>query len=218
MHHNLTLAGETLHALPTGALYWPTQNLLAVSDLHLGKSARLARRAGTLLPPYETRATLDKLAAEIDLRRPATILCLGDSFDDLTASDEMDLNDARTLARLMAGRHWIWVEGNHDPGPLSLGGTHRAEAAIGPLTFRHVGQPGKRDEISGHYHPKARLAGQARACFLVDNERIIMPAFGTYTGGLWCDHPALSGLMRPDALAILTGAKALAIPMPGPKP
>lgn len=214
MHLPLTLAGETLHALSSGALFWPAQNLLAVSDLHLGKSARLARRGGALLPPYETRATLDKLATDIEAHRPATILCLGDSFDDLTASDEMDEADALTLTRLMAGRQWIWVEGNHDPGPLALGGTHRAEARIGPLTFRHAAMPGESNEISGHYHPKARLSGQAKACFLADSTRIIMPAYGTYTGGLWCEHESLSGLMQAGALAVLTGKKALAIPMP----
>lgn len=216
MHHPLTLAGETLHALPTGALYWPAQNLLAVSDLHLGKSARLARRAGMLLPPYETRATLDKLAMDIETHRPATVLCLGDSFDDLTASDEMDEADVLTLTRLMAGRQWIWVEGNHDPGPLDLGGTHRAEAKIGPLTFRHIANRDESSEISGHYHPKARLAGQAKPCFLSDKSRIVMPAYGTYTGGLWCEHDALSGLMQAGALAVLTGKRALAIPMPRP--
>jgi uncharacterized protein len=216
MHHSLTLAGETLHALPSGALLWPAQNLLTVSDLHLGKSARLARRAGTLLPPYETRATLDKLDADIEAHRPATVLCLGDSFDDLTASDEMNEADTLTLTRLMAGRQWIWVEGNHDPGPLALGGTHRAEAQIGPLTFRHIANPGESDEISGHYHPKARLAGQAKPCFLADTTRIILPAYGTYTGGLWCEHESLSGLMQAGALAVLTGKKALAIPMPRP--
>jgi DNA ligase-associated metallophosphoesterase len=216
MHHPLTLAGETLHALPSGALLWPARNLLAVSDLHLGKSSRLARRAGTLLPPYETRATLDKLATDIEAHRPATILCLGDSFDDLTASDEMDEADALTLTRLMAGRQWIWVEGNHDPGPMTLGGTHRSQAQIGPLTFRHIAIPGESNEISGHYHPKARLSGQAKPCFLADNARIIMPAYGTYTGGLWCEHEPLSGLMEAGALAVLTGKKALAIPMPRP--
>lgn len=214
MHFALTLGSETLHALPSGALHWPARRLLAVSDLHLGKSARLARRAGTLLPPYETRATLERLDADIAATAPAVVVCLGDSFDDLAAADSLDEGDALWLTRLMAGREWIWVEGNHDPGPLSLGGSHRAEVGFGALTFRHIADPGGNLEISGHYHPKARLAGQARPCFLADSQRLILPAYGAYTGGLWCDDPALAGLMQPGALAILTGARARAIPMP----
>ncbi len=214
MHFALTLGPETLHALPSGALHWPARRLLAVSDLHLGKSARLARRAGALLPPYETRATLERLDADIAATAPATVICLGDSFDDLAAADSLDPADSLWLARLMAGREWIWIEGNHDPGPLALGGSHRAEVMLGALTFRHIAAPDTNLEISGHYHPKARIAGQARPCFLADPARIILPAYGAYTGGLWCHDPALSGLMQPGALAILTGARALPIPMP----
>ncbi len=211
MPYPLTLGPETLHALPSGALHWPAQALLAVSDLHFGKSGRLARRGGTLLPPYDTRATLARLDADIAATAPATVLCLGDSFDDLAAEGELDEADMLWLARLMAGRRWIWVMGNHDPGPLSLGGTHLAQAQIGGLTFRHIAEPAERLEVSGHYHPKARLAGQARPCFLADADRIILPAYGAYTGGLWATDPAFHFLRR-EALAVLTGPRALAIP------
>ncbi len=211
MHHVLTLGGHDLHALPSGALYWPARRLLAVSDLHFGKSQRLARRGGTLLPPYETRATLSRLDADIEATRPATVLCLGDSFDDPAAGAEMEEGDALWLTRLMAGREWIWVEGNHDPGRVAPGGTHRAAVTLDGLTFRHIANPRERLEISGHFHPKARLAGQARPCFLADADRIILPAYGTYTGGLWAQDAAFA-FLRPDALAILTGRRALAIP------
>jgi hypothetical protein len=214
MHHVLTLGPETLHALPSGALYWPARGLLAVSDLHLGKSERIARRGGTLLPPYEGQATLDKLDADIAACGPRVVLCLGDSFDDLAAAERLPEDQGLWLARLMAGREWIWVEGNHDPGPLALGGSHRAEARIGALSFRHIARPEESLEVSGHYHPKARLAGAARPCFLADARRILLPAYGAYTGGLPCHDPALTGLMAPDARAVLTGTRALAIPMP----
>ena len=104
--------------------------------------------------------------------------------------------------------------GNHDPGPINLGGSHRYEATLGPLTFRHIADPAQSGEISGHYHPKARIAGQSRACFLLDENRLILPAHGTYTGGLWCDHPSLTALMAKTALAILTGPRAIPMPMP----
>lgn len=214
MHHALTLGGETLRALPSGALFWPARNLLAVADLHFGKSNRLARRGGSLLPPYETAATLEKLDADIAAQNPATVLCLGDSFDDLDAAGSLTDSDTLWLARLMAGRNWIWVLGNHDPAPTGISGAHKHETAIGSLTFRHIAEPSQSAEISGHYHPKAALAGRSRPCFLADAHRIILPAYGTYTGGLWSHDPSLTGLMQPGALAILTGPKPLAIPMP----
>ncbi len=213
MNHALFFHGETLELMPSGALYWHAVRLLVVSDLHLGKSERLARRGGALLPPYETRATLTKLDADLDGTRAAKVICLGDSFDDDSAAEEIDEADRLWLTRLMAGRDWTWITGNHDPGPVSIDGTHRAERYLDPFTFRHIAIAGERAEISGHYHPKAQLAGQGRPCFLADRSRIVMPAYGAYTGGLWSDSPALAMLMSQDALAILTGNRALAIPM-----
>ncbi|MCZ8335800.1 MAG: ligase-associated DNA damage response endonuclease PdeM [Rhodobacteraceae bacterium] len=214
MHHAFTLSGETLHALPSGALYWPAARLLCVSDLHLGKSERLARRGGALLPPYETRETLHRLEAEIDRTAPATVICLGDSFDDLAAVRGLEEEARLRLARPMAGRAWTWIEGNHDAGPVEIGGTHRAQMTLGPLTFRHIADKGEKAEVSGHYHPKLRLKGAARPCFLLDADRLILPAFGLYTGGLSADDPALAALLHPPALAILTGPRALPVPLP----
>ena len=214
MHHALFFHGETLHLRATGALFWPARQVIVVSDSHLGKSERLARRGGTLLPPYETQATLEKFDRDLETTGAATVICLGDSFDDLAAAGSIDDASRLWLTRLMAGRDWTWITGNHDPGPIDIGGSHRVELTVRPFTFRHIAEPGQSAEISGHFHPKARLAGQSRPCFLADAARLMMPAYGTYTGGLWSNDPALTTIMARDALAILTGTRALAIPMP----
>jgi len=215
-----SFVGETLTALPSGALHWPARGLLCVSDLHLGKSERMARRGGPMLPPYETRETLARLDADLRATEPDTVICLGDSFDDLAAMRAL-AEEARTaLTTMMAGRRWIWIEGNHDSGPVDLGGTHRDRHRDGPLTFRHIATASGTGEVSGHYHPKARLALKGRAitrpCFLHDAARLILPAYGTYTGGLRSDDAALAALMRPEALAVLTGPVPRALPMPRP--
>ena len=216
--HAFTFAGISLTALGSGALWWPEQSLLCVSDLHLGKAERIARMGGATLPPYDTRETLTRLAADLDGTAPRTVICLGDSFDDLGAAEGLSDDDRLWLARMQAGRRWIWIEGNHDPGPLDLPGSHLAELHAAPLTFRHIARQGARAEVSGHYHPKAQVRTRvrtiSRAAFLVDADRIVLPAYGTFTGGLRSHDAALTRLMRADAIAILTGPRPQAVPMP----
>lgn len=215
--YDFTLAGARLSALGTGALWWADAGLLAVADLHLGKAERIARRGGTLLPPYETAETLARLEADIARSAPRTVICLGDTFDDDAAAGALPADAQDRLLRLMAGRRWIWITGNHDPGPVALGGAHHASFAEGALTFRHIAQPEERGEVSGHYHPKMRLSvgGRrvSRACFLADDARVILPAYGAYTGGLAADAPVLDDLMGRAAVAILTGPQACPVPL-----
>lgn len=215
---NFTLQEARLTARGTGALWWEDARLLCVSDLHLGKSERLARRGGTLLPPYDTRETLARLNSELADLEPQTVICLGDSFDDSLAAEHLDEADRIQIATMMAGRRWFWVEGNHDPGDLGLGGTAVEALERGPLTFRHIAHslaaPG---EVSGHYHPKMGVTTRAghitRPCFVYDTRRLILPAFGAYTGGLSANDPALNTLFGADACCILTGSKTSTIPL-----
>lgn len=212
--YDFTLAGARLTALGGGALWWAEHRLLCVSDLHLGKSERHIRRGGSALPPYESRDTLIRLAELVSALRPDTVVCLGDSFDDDAASRALPDAEQSQLAALTKGRRWIWITGNHDPAPADLGGEQMAELHLAPLIFRHIADPAAAAEISGHYHPKARVRSTSRPCFLLDQSRLILPAFGTYTGGLRSTDPALTSLMKRDALAILTGPQALPVPMP----
>jgi len=216
--HGFTLAGADLIALASGALFWPAQSLLCVSDLHLGKSERRARLGEPPLPPYETRDTLARLEVDLKTSRATTVICLGDSFDDSAAAQALSEEEKLWIAAMQAGRRWVWIEGNHDPGPVELGGTHLAELPLPPITFRHIAQPGQSGEISGHYHPKVTIRPRGRAisrpAFLIDSDKVILPAYGTYTGGLRSHDAALSTLMRPEALAVLTGPVPHAVPMP----
>ncbi|KII12142.1 ligase-associated DNA damage response endonuclease PdeM [Phaeobacter sp. S60] len=220
--YDFSLAGERLTALGSGALWWQARGLLCVADLHLGKSERQLRRGGTALPPYETRDTLDRLAAVIEQTQPEMVVCLGDSFDDDAAAAALSPTDRTRLEQLIAATRWVWITGNHDPAPTGLAGAAMDSLTLGPLLFRHIADPaftsqpdtGATAELSGHYHPKARLRGSARPAFLADHQRLILPAFGTYTGGLCTTHSALRDLMSPRALAILTGPRALPCPMP----
>lgn len=214
MSHAFDFAGHALQARPSGALYWPERRWLIVADLHLGKSERMARRGGSLLPPYEVLVTLDRLEAEIGATDPAAVVSLGDGFDDDAAA--LALPDALCdrLRNMAWGRRWIWVSGNHDPSPVCprLPGETVEELDDG-LVLRH--QAGQGPDVSGHFHPCVRLAGDRRRCFLVGQDHLILPAFGAYTGGLAIDSPVLAGLV-PQGIAIACGSRALAVPVGHP--
>ena len=183
----VTVAGIALLADLSGALVWEEQKLLVVADLHLEKGSSFAAR-GVLLPPYDTVATLSRLAAVIARHDPRMVIALGDSFHDRQAHARLSEADRDALTALQAHRDWIWISGNHDPAlPSDLGGLVASEVAIGEVTFRHE-PTGACGEVAGHLHPKARVAtrggGLERRCFVCDGARAVMPAFGAYSGGL----------------------------------
>ncbi len=185
----VSVCGKSFRAHMSGALYWPAEDALIVADLHLEKGSHFAAR-GQMLPPYDTRETLRKLADVIDFYDAATIVALGDSFHDAAALERMDEADRETLAIMLADREWIWITGNHDgTAAAALGGNVLHELAVEGITFRHEPAPGARThEIAGHMHPAARLVmnGTAlrRPCFVGNGLRLVLPAFGAYTGGL----------------------------------
>jgi DNA ligase-associated metallophosphoesterase len=183
----IDVAGVDFVADLSGALFWEQQSLLVVSDLHLEKGSSFAAR-GVLLPPYDTAATLGRLAAVVARHDPKVVIALGDSFHDRNAHGRLSVPDRDAIAALQAKRDWIWISGNHDPAlPSTLGGVVADEVAIGPIAFRHepTGVPG---EIAGHLHPKARVSTRGRSmerrCFACDGARAVMPAFGAFAGGL----------------------------------
>jgi hypothetical protein len=209
----LHLAGERLMLDPDGALVWPAQRLLAVADLHLEKGSAAAVR-GSLLPPWDTRATLERLGALLRRHAPRTVVALGDSFHDPRGAARLLAADAARLAAMAAAAEFVWVRGNHDPAPAEgIGGVSAAEWRVGPLVFRHEAVTGAAGEISGHFHPKAQVAVRgavvSRACFVADARRVLLPALGAYTGGLDVRDPAIARLFPRGGRVFLLGRERL---------
>jgi hypothetical protein len=183
----VALSGAHLIADPAGALYWPENGLLAIADLHLEKGSSFAA-CGQLLPPYDTAVTLARLTQLVVHHAPRVVVALGDSFHDGGGPERLSDIDRDAIAVLQRGREWIWITGNHDPKPADgIGGAFRHELQIGPLAFRHL-PSGALGEVCGHLHPSARISHRGRSvrrrCFAADAKRIVMPAFGAYTGDL----------------------------------
>lgn len=186
----MVVNGARLHPDPTAALWWPAERMLIVSDLHFEKGSAMARRGHGLLPPYDSAATLTLLEGLLAKYRPARLLALGDSFHDGEAFARLSRDETDRLTALSQRQEMIWISGNHDPEPPAhIGGRVLAEYRCGPLLFRHEPQPGRATgEVAGHLHPKAQVRGRGRSvrarCFVTDGLRLIVPAFGAYTGGL----------------------------------
>jgi uncharacterized protein len=203
----LSICGKSFVADQSGALFWPGHKTLIVADLHLEKGSSFAAR-GQMLPPYDTRQTLFKLAAAIDKFDAETVIALGDSLHDRNAADRISAADLDVLRIMQDDRRWIWVTGNHDPKvPKALGGEVTDEIALDGLTLRHAPSNTRvTHEIAGHLHPAARLSvyGNSirRPCFVGNGLRLVLPAFGTFTGGLNILDDAFLPLFGSDGLSV----------------
>lgn len=212
--------GQHWQALSEGALYWHERNALIVADLHLEKASAYAAR-GRMLPPYDSIATLAALDAALALTGARELWCLGDSLHDDAGAERMTETTLARLAALTARCRWIWITGNHDPHPApSLGGECCTEAEVDGIILRHEALPGeRRPELSGHFHPKWRLSLRGRVlsrrCFVLDERKLILPAFGTLTGGLDACAPPIRSLMGDVAEALVpVRSRLLRFPMP----
>jgi DNA ligase-associated metallophosphoesterase len=218
-HISIPLNRESVILLPEGALWWPDRRLLAVADLHFEKGSSYGLR-GQFLPPYDTRATLRRLCELALTHKPATIVALGDSFHDREGPGRLDREDAAQLRALTASHDFVWITGNHDAdAAVACGGAAVETYRVGGLTFRH--EPAEGDapgEICGHLHPKASVVVKGRRisrfCFLSDGRRMVMPAFGAFTGGLDAFDPAFFPVFPSGFSAYLLGkGKVYAFPM-----
>lgn len=203
----VSICGKAFIADVSGALYWPAEDALVIADLHLEKGSSYARK-GVMLPPYDTRETLSRLAAALDRYDASTVIALGDSLHDTGGGERLSAEDRETLRLIQEDREWIWITGNHDPViGAGLGGHVREDLVVEGLTFCHVPRHGRvTHEISGHMHPAAKLSLHGhtfrRPCFVSNGLRLVMPAFGTFTGGLNILDTAFEPLFGNEGLAV----------------
>lgn len=211
---SVRLNGERALMRCSGALWLIEHRTLIAADLHLEKGSAFARR-GQMLPPYDSPATLARLAQEVETLKPERVVLLGDSFHDRTSIQRLGENERALLATLAEGRDWIWLEGNHDREALgadlnALPGRIAGGMTLGALDLTHEPRPGPRPgEVAGHLHPCAVVAAYARSvrrpCFLTDGRRAILPAFGAFTGGLNARDVAFAGLFEHPPMAAALG-------------
>lgn len=220
----LSFADRSFFVCAGAGLYWPAQDALLVADLHLEKASWYAR-FGQMLPPYDSQATLERLTDALALCGARRVLCLGDNFHDDMGEARLDGRAADRLAMLVANHDWVWITGNHDHGLAGrFGGSVVEQLTLDGLVLRHEAGPDSAEsdmspEIFGHFHPKLQLTLRgrhvARPCFVRSHRRLILPAFGSFTGGMDWTHPAITAVMGTTAHALVaTESRLVAIPGP----
>ena len=201
----------------SGALFWPEKKTLVFSDLHLEKGSWFAKQ-NIPLPPYDTLDTLNRVEKVINCFKPSRVISLGDSFHDETWMERISEEQTERILNLTNSYEWLWIQGNHDPsGAPSLGGNNVNDYFDPPLTFRHEAKQAFADgEVSGHYHPKARIKLNRKSfsarCFISDERRVILPAFGSFTGGLNVMDRTISNFFKDDFKVLLLGSKVRQFP------
>ena len=210
----LSFAGHDFLASPSGALFWPSRQALLVADLHLEKASWFAR-LGQFLPPYDSQATLAALTDEVAACHATRLYCLGDSFHDRNGCDRLPAAARQMVLAMTTKLDWVWIVGNHDPGFADqCGGRIEDECEIDGLILRHEAVAGEsRPEISGHFHPKLRLnlrgRNVSRRCFVAGDHKLILPAYGSLTGGLDAHHPEITRKTGPGSAALVPVADRL---------
>ena len=198
-----SFADQEWRLVQGGALYWQRENALLVADLHLEKASFFASH-GQMLPPYDSRETLERLTTALRETGARRVFCLGDNYHDHNGAERLEPYAAGMLAALMRLTDWVWITGNHDAAMVTPepGGTLAEEIELGGLVLRHKARAAEhRPELSGHFHPKLAVAARgrrvARACVVKSEQRMILPAFGALTGGMDAAHPAILQAMQP---------------------
>ena len=204
-------AGHEMLLGPARALYWPAERALLVADLHLEKASWYAK-GGQMLPPSDSRDTLERLADAVKQTGARRVITLGDNFHDDAGALRLDAHCTGMLEALTRALDWVWITGNHDAElPRGFGGTIVPELDVGGIKLRHEARAGETaPELSGHYHPKLRMTVRnrhiARPCAVlarggaIDSggaERMILPAFGTLTGGMDAGAPEILAALQP---------------------
>ena len=204
----VSFGGQALIPLAQGAILWPAREALLVADLHLEKASWFAR-CGQLLPPYDSLATLSDLTAVVERTAVREVWCLGDSFHDPEGCSRLPATAQEMLRALTQATRWTWITGNHDPhGVDRCGGEVMDEACVDGLVLRHEAKRDEtRPELSGHFHPKLRVRVRgkliSRRCFVATGAKLILPAFGSLTGGLDATHPEITRAVGRQADALV---------------
>ncbi len=187
---HIQLKGHLLDFLPEKALWWPTEKILFISDVHLGKIEHF-RLSGIPLPQNAAQQTLSLIIQLLDTYRPYVVYFLGDLFHSVYNNS---VEDTLTCFNNYSHIQFVLISGNHDVLQAEvydrLGIAVLKDLILADFLLTH--EPSDiLDEglinLCGHIHPGVRIHGRGRQslslpCFYFKKNTMILPAFGYFTG------------------------------------
>ncbi len=188
----IEFGNERLILLADRALHWPARDALVLADVHLGKDASF-RAAGMPVPAGNSTKDLSRIEKLIALTSARRLIILGDLVHART-SHQAELAEAFSRWReLHAGLEIMLVRGNHDrhagPPPVDWNIEQVPEPFdAGDLILTHHPDLVDQPVLCGHVHPSIAVRDFDRTyvsmcCFVADQKQLILPAFGSFTGG-----------------------------------
>ena len=170
-----------------GILFWHKKKIAIISDLHLEKGSSFALN-GQFLPTYDSEETLSKIFSVIKNFDINKIILLGDTFHDHKSFNRMS-EKARFLFESLIKKYDVkFIIGNHEKNIKIKNINFYNEYIIDGIYFIHEALKSDKYQITGHFHPVATMKISNRKitekCLIHSSNKIILPSFGEYTGGL----------------------------------
>lgn len=185
--------------MPGRVAFLPATKTLLVADLHLGKAATFRHR-GIPVPEGSSQKDLARLAMLVAATHARRLLVLGDLFHARSGCTSEVFDEFTAAREEFASTEVLLVAGNHDRSvgrlPAGLGIDSVLRTHDEP-PFHFVHEPGTplpephRDEpftVAGHLHPTISVSAPSGdrftdRCFFAETGLLVMPAFGSFTGG-----------------------------------
>ena len=190
MHYkDVFFANQNFSIFPNGELYWRNKKILIVSDLHFEKGSFFSETR-QFIPPFDTIETLRQLSKFIDHYPVEMIIFLGDLIHDKFAFQRMTGEAKGIFFEILKNINCTLTVGNHDNTNflIDIGLNLTENIIIDDICFSHYPSIDKMFSVFGHYHPKVRLKISSRgiwtSCLILNKEKLLMPSYGYFTGGL----------------------------------
>jgi DNA ligase-associated metallophosphoesterase len=186
------IRNHTVWLSPDRCLYWESEKVLIISDLHFGKTGHF-RKAGIAVPQNVYKEDLQRLVMQVQYFQPRRLVIAGDLFHS-EMNKELELfkkwraNFPELTIQLVKGNHDILNDTWYREVEIEI---HKPQLTIINFTFIHDIEDSLTGTghyyFSGHIHPGISIAGAGKQslrfpCFYFTEDYCVLPAFSRFTG------------------------------------
>ena len=194
----IEFGGAQIMLLAERAVWWEARRTLLVADVHVGKEATF-RAMGVPVPSGSSEKDLGRIGELVEATGAKRVVILGDLLHARIARHPEIVESVAAWRESHRDVEMVLVRGNHDRASGAIPEAwrmemHEGEWEDGGFVFVHE-PPRERGKatFAGHVHPKARLTDFDGSvvlvpCFVCDKHCLVLPSFGTFTGGYTVDE------------------------------